>query len=406
MSFLTKLFTFLITAFALGTWPTAIGFIGPETNRNWGITEQTISDAISPYLLSRNLPERIDIPNQIVDEPLTVNYTFDQNLQDHAEYLLEKYNPDYGVFVAINPDNGNVLAMAESRRDGLKEELFALKNTFPGASIYKIVTALAAVNEGVASENTIIPFNGKGTSFYKKNVFDHKDGKWTRKYTLNESFAKSVNSVFGRLGAVYLKADTMLEYADKLGFNQRFSSDFAFESGTVNTNPDDSWQIAELASGYTRENTLSPMHGAVLGALAINQGYLVNPVIVQSLTDSSGIPIYYHEKPNKSSVIHTKTAEQLKSMMQSTIQIGSAKRSFGKLSGDSFKGMTVGGKTGSLTGTDPKGRYDWFVGFAHKEDRKIAYAMLCINKEKWYIKSARFVREILKYYYRPPNQNT
>ncbi len=405
MSFLTKLFTFLITAFALGTWPTAIGFIGPETNRNWGINEQVISDVLSPYLLSRNLPGQIEIPNGIVDEPLTVNYTFDLNLQDHAKHLLEKYNPDYGVFVAIDPDNGNVLAMAESRRDGRTEELLAVKNTFPGASIYKIVTAAATVNEGVATENTIIPFNGKGTSFYKKNVFHHKDGKWTRKYTLNESFAKSVNSVFGRLGAVYLKADTMLAYTYKLGFNRRFSSDFAFDTGTVNINPEDSWQVAELASGYTRKNTLSPMHGAVLGALAINEGHLLTPVIVQSLTDSSGIPIYYHEEPKKSPVIDAKTAKQLKSMMQSTIQIGSAKRSFGKVKGETFKDMTVGGKTGSLTGTDPKGRYDWFVGFAEKEGRKIAYAMLCINKEKWYVKSARFVREVLNYYYQPSDHN-
>ncbi len=405
MSILSRLFIFIVTALALSTWPAAVGFIGPETNRNWGITEQAISDAISPFLRSRNLPERLEIRNGIVDEPLAINYTFDQNLQDHAEFLLEKYNPDYGVFVAIDPDNGHVLAMAESRRDGLDGEVFAVKNTFPGASIFKIVTAVAAVNEGLASESTIFPFNGKGTSFYKKHVFHHKDGKWTRKYTLNESFAKSVNSVFGRLGAVHLDAGIMLQYVHKLGFNQRFSSDFVFESGRVNTDPEDPWQVAELASGYTRDNTLSPVHGAVLGALAVNDGHLLTPVMVKSLTDSSGIPIYFNEKPNKTAVMQADTARQLKSMMQSTIRIGSAKRSFGRLKGENYKDLIVGGKTGSLTGTEPKGRYDWFVGFADNGDRKIAYAMLCINKEKWYVKSARFVRDILHYYYQSPDNN-
>ncbi|MYB33759.1 MAG: hypothetical protein F4X92_01225, partial [Gammaproteobacteria bacterium] len=312
---------------------------------------------------------------------------------------------DYGVFAAIDPDNGHVLAMAESRRDGLNGEVFTVKNTFPGASIYKIVTAVAAVNEGLASESTVIPFNGKGTSFYKKHVFNHKDGKWTRKYTLNESFAKSVNSVFGRLGAVHLEADIMLQYVHKLGFNQRFASDFAFEGGRVNIDPEDAWQVAELASGYTRKNTLSPMHGAVLGALAVNDGHLLAPVIVKSLTDSSGIPIYINEKPNKTAVIQADTAKQLKSMMESTVRIGSAKRSFGRLKGKNYKDLVVGGKTGSLTGTEPKGRYDWFVGFADNGDRKIAYAMLCINKEKWYVKSARFVRDILHYYYQSPDNN-
>ncbi|MCY4313551.1 MAG: penicillin-binding transpeptidase domain-containing protein [Gammaproteobacteria bacterium] len=400
---MSKLLTFIVTALTLGSWPAAVGFIGPETNRNWGITEQAISDAISPYLLSRSLPQKIVIPNGIVDEPLQVNYTFDQNLQNHAESLLGKYNPDYGVFVAIDPDNGHVLTMAESRRDGLDGEVFSVKNTFPGASIYKIVTAVAAVNEGIASESTIIPFNGKGTSFYKKHVFNHKDGEWTRKYTLNESFAKSVNSVFGRLGAVHLEPDVMLQYVHKLGFNRRFASDFAFEGGRVNIDPEDAWQFAELASGYTRKNTLSPIHGAVLGALAVNDGHLLTPSIVKSLTDSSGIPIYTNEKPNRTAVIHADTARQLKSMMESTIRIGSAKRSFGRLKGESYKGLTVGGKTGSLTGTEPKGRYDWFVGFADNGERKIAYAMLCINKEKWYVKSARFVRDILHYYYQSPD---
>lgn len=402
---MSKLLSFFATAFALGIWPSAVGFIGSETNRNWGITEQIISNALSPHLLSQDLPEYLEIPNGIVQEPLKVNYTFDRNLQNHAQALLKKYNPDYGVFVALDPENGHVLAMAESRRDGLDDESLAIKNTFPSASIFKIVTAIAALNENLAAESTVIPFNGKGTSFYKKHVFNHKDGKWTRHYTLNESFAKSVNSVFGRLGTMYLDAETMLRYAYQLGFNGQFASDFKFASGEVNIDPEDRWQVAELASGYTRNSTLSPIHGAVLGALAVNQGHLLAPVIVQSMTDSSGIPIYYNEAPNKTAVMEAETAQQLKSMMESTIRIGSAKRSFGKLRGDDYKDLSVGGKTGSLTGFEPKGRYDWFVGFADKQNRKIAYAMLCINKEKWYVKSARFVRDMLHYYYQSTNDS-
>lgn len=405
LSLLSKLFAFLVTAFALGTWPTAVGFIGTETNRNWGITEQVISDAVSPHILSGHFPELLEIPNGLVNEPLKINYTIDYELQSHAESLLEKYNPDHGVFVAINPDNGHVLAMAESHRDGRQENLFAVKNTFPGASIFKIVTAIAAINEGLATKASVFPFNGKGTSFYKKNVFNHQDGKWTRHYTLNESFAKSVNTVFGRLGAVHLDADMLIDYARKLGFNAQFAADFEFASGIVTANPKDQWQVAELASGYSDQNTLSPVHGAVLGALAINQGYLVAPVLVESLTDSSGIPIYFKEFPNKTAVIAPDTARQLGSMMQSTIRIGSAKRSFGKLPKAYYDDVVVGGKTGSLTGLEPKGKYDWFVGYADKDNRKIAYAMLCINKEKWYVKSARFVRDIIEFYYRPLDNN-
>ena len=64
----------------------------------------------------------------------------------------------------------------------------------------------------------------------------------------------------------------------------------------------------------------------------------------------------------------------------------------------------MGGKTGSLTGSNPQGRYDWFAGFAERGDRRIAYAALCINKEKWYVKSARLSRELLEYYFQPPRE--
>ena len=62
----------------------------------------------------------------------------------------------------------------------------------------------------------------------------------------------------------------------------------------------------------------------------------------------------------------------------------------------------MGGKTGSLTGTNPPGRYDWFVGFAERGNRKIAFATLCINKEKWYVRSTRLSRELLEFFFRPP----
>jgi beta-lactamase class D len=88
-------------------------------------------------------------------------------------------------------------------------------------------------------------------------------------------------------------------------------------------------------------------------------------------------------------------------MMQSTISIGSARKSFRGFHKNHLQNVTIGGKTGSLTGFKPKGKYDWFVGFGEQGDRKIAFAMLCINKEKWYVKSTRFAREVLEFYFRP-----
>jgi membrane peptidoglycan carboxypeptidase len=102
------------------------------------------------------------------------------------------------------------------------------------------------------------------------------------------------------------------------------------------------------------------------------------------------------------------TASKLNSLMQATVAKGSARKSFRKFRRGELEHALVGGKTGSLTGFHPRGRYDWFVGFGQLGDRKIAYAALCINKEKWYVKSARLARELLEFYlpYTDQEKNT
>ena len=389
----------------VSAWPIAMSVVNSERNRNWGITEQIISAVLSPSVARKDLPEEIQIPGLEFEAPLKPSYTIDVGLQEEADRIFDKYNPDYGVFVAIDPETGHVLAMTDSTRDQLDHGNLSLVNTYPAASVSKIITAVAAVNENKLSESSIIPFNGKSTSLYKKHVFKHKNNQWTRKYTLNESFAKSVNPVFGRIGAVNLGGETMLDYAYRLGFNGRFASDFRFDNGAIELDPNDEWQVAETAAGYTRRNTLSPMHGAILAATAVNGGSLVAPVLVKSLTGPYGIPIYVHDKPGKSAAMTEDSAMQLKRMMLSTVKIGSARKSFRRFNERQLKEVKVGGKTGSLTGFKPKGKYDWFVGFGEKGDRKIAFAVLCINKEKWYVKSSRFAREMMEYYFRPIETN-
>ncbi len=402
---LIKHFWFKISSLVIillaSAWPVAMSLVDSERKSHWQIKEQHIASVISQAVYQKALPDRISIPELPLPDSVKVIYTLDADLQNEATRLLKKYNPDYGVFVAISPDTGHILAMADSTRDGVGYVNLSLINTFPAASISKIITAVAAVNENKANGSTVIPFNGKSTSLYKNNVFNHKNNKWTRYVTLNQAFAKSVNSVFGRLGAVELGGDTMLKYAHRLGFNGQFASDISFATGEIELDPNDSWDVAQMSSGYTTKNTLSPLHGAILAATAVNGGKIVTPVIVESLIGPHGIPFYIHEKPALSVAMSQATSKQLKQMMQATITQGSARKSFRGISKGTLAGVHIGGKTGSLSGLNPKGKYDWFVGFGEKDEQKIAFAMLCINKKKWYVKSTQFAREMLEFYFTP-----
>jgi peptidoglycan glycosyltransferase len=341
-------------------------------------------------------------PAQLVHEQqdLFINYTLDEDLQNWATERLKRYNPDYGVFVAIAPDTGKVLAMASSRRDEKQSSTLALNATYPAASTFKVITAAAAIEEGIATPATVYAFNGKSTSLYKSQVFKVKQNKWTRRMSFKTAFAKSVNPIFGRLGANELGDKKLIEYAERFGFNAQFISDFEFDNGSIKIEPGNQWQAAESASGYTRRNTLSPMHGAALAASIVNGGKLIPPSIVESVTSAKNQVLYTSGDTTMIDVLSAESARSMQQLMRATITEGTGRRSFRKFTSKKYPGVVTGGKSGHLSGQSPKGSYDWFIGYGERNSKKIAYAMLCINKEKWYVKSSVFAREALEYYFK------
>ncbi len=367
-----------------------------EKNAAPEIDKTFLRSALSSHIKAGEFPSQLSYEQQNI----YVNYTLDQNLQNWATERLKKYNPDYGVFVAIDPDSGKILAMASSRRDEKQSADLALNATYPAASTFKVITAAAAIEEGIATPSTVYAFNGKSTSLYKNQVFKVKENKWTRRMSFKTAFAKSVNPIFGRLGANDLGDKRLIEYAERFGFNAQFVSDFEFDNGRINIEPGNTWQAAESASGYTRRNTLSPLHGAALAASIINGGKLISPSIVESVTDSQNRVLYSSDKPMTIDVLSEKSAKSMQELMQATITEGTGRKSFRKFTSKKYPDVIAGGKSGHLSGKAPKGTYDWFIGYGERDSRKIAYAMLCINKEKWYVKSSVFAREALEHYYR------
>jgi hypothetical protein len=88
--------------------------------------------------------------------------------------------------------------------------------------------------------------------------------------------------------------------------------------------------------------------------------------------------------------------------MKVTVKQGTAARSFRGFFKRELAELDVGGKTGSLTGDEPKGRDDWFVGFADDGHRKIAIAALTIHKKFWRVKSSYLARRAIETLYRDP----
>ena len=84
-------------------------------------------------------------------------------------------------------------------------------------------------------------------------------------------------------------------------------------------------------------------------------------------------------------------------MLIDTTVRGTARRAFYPSNSRSLLGsIKVAGKTGSLSGTDPTGRYEWFVGLAPAEQPRIAVAVLLVQSNVWWRNAAQIAAEVLQ----------
>lgn len=364
------------------------------------LTKDEVAEVLENPASFYQFPTEADIALQGSEKVRAkIRYTFDSNLQKVMENLFQSYGPDYGAFVAVDATTGRVLSMVSYSRTRKNSDNFALRATFPSASVFKVVTAAAAIEAHKVSANTIIPFNGRNHTLYRGQILKSNITRWTRFITLKEAFARSVNTVFGKIGAYTVGPDGLRTYAGRFGFNRKIAADLPVQEGRAPI-PDDVWGLAESASGFTRDNTMSPLQGALIAASVVNDGVMMEPYAVESVSKSDGSLLYTASPKVATVTMDPTTASEIRSLMKETVLHGTSRGSFRGFFRKDFMDFDVGGKTGSLTGFDPKGKYDWFVGYAHSGGRKIAVAALTIHEKQWRVKSSYLARRAIESYFK------
>ncbi len=329
-------------------------------------------------------------------ENFQIKLSLDSELQERVESLYRRYDPAYAVFVAIDPDTGKILALVDHSTDGHQSNL-ALQASYPAASIFKVVTSAAALGEGKIAPNSRFPVNGRYTTLYKSNLRDTVN-RWTRFISIEEAFAKSVNTVFGKIAMNRVGPTAMQRYADGFGFNQQIDFDMPIEFGSALVPTNDSFGLAESGSGYTRKQTLNPIQGALIAASVINGGRMPAPYLVESVQNEDG-NVVFEAQQNKSLFrpLDRDTAKQLALIMEHTVTRGTARKEYRDYNHHPvLSKLFIGAKTGSLTGESPAGKYDWFVGFAQLSSnpkKKIAFASMIVNRKYWKVKASHIARE-------------
>ncbi len=360
-----------------------------------------LAEQLGPGILSNKLAPEVQVPTDAGPITGKVEYTIDAELQKASEKLLNSYKPDYGAIVMIDAETGRILSLASFQKKNSSGENLALKGTFPAASVFKIVTATAALDKYGVTPDTQVAFNGGNHTLYKKNVMSTKVNRWTRNMSLREAFARSINTVFGRLTLERLAPQDLEDYAIRFGFNKNFQTDLPFDPGYTEIPKEKNFHLTEMASGFNKVTRMSPLQGAMIAASIVEDGVMRVPYIVEKVHGTNGETLFESEPVVAARTMTPKGAEKLKELMEATVRQGTSRKSFRTLVKDrKLRDLIVGGKTGSLTGDNPKGKVDWFVGYATDEKQKIAIAALTVNVDYWTVKSAYLAQSMFRTHFK------
>lgn len=361
-----------------------------------------IAKALGEQIRLNQFPEKLQLPWNGESHSVILNYTLNADLQKEADHLLKSYKPDYGAIFMIDAITGEVLVMSSFQRDAVQPVNLNLQSTFPAASVFKVVTATAAVDKAGITPDHKIHYNGGAYTLYRKNVLSDKVTRWTNVITLKNAFARSINTAFGRLSIEKLHPQDLNDYANRFMFNQEIPSDFPVDMGIAYVPPEKGFELAEVASGYNKTNRMSPVQGAMIAASVANDGKIIVPYVVDSIIDDKGQTLYEGTTLDNGVIMTKESAAKIRELMEQTVMAGTSRRSFRPIVKDrKFREIEMGGKTGHLTGDNPPGRVDWFVGYALDGDRKIAVAAITVNKKFWTVKSAHLGQSMFRKYFSP-----
>lgn len=323
--------------------------------------------------------------------------TIDVVLQQYAEQILEKAvetkEAKGGAIIALNPQNGEIYAMANYPTFDLndpftinQEELALLWDTFsyeekntylnqmwrngaindtyePG-STFKIVTATAGLEEGLITENTMFQCNGYHI------VQDRMIKCWKSPLshgvqTFTEGVQNSCNPVFMIIGE-QLGAETFLSYMEKFGFNEKTGVDLSGEATGIIHKLENMGAVELATTSFGQTFQITPLQLLRAGSAIVNGGYLITPHFAKGIADEEGDMIEEFLYDRGEQIISEETSETMKRILETVVSDGTGNKTY-------LSGYRIGGKT-ATSEKFPRGNGKYiasFMSFAPAEDPEI-----------------------------------
>lgn len=367
-------------------------------NEDQLITKKDVRILLEHFKGEDLLAKQIDLPFK--NQRIHIETSLDPDMQSYLIKAMDRKNSRFIGIVVMEADTGRVQALAGFNKID-PDRNPCLLNVFPAASVFKIVTAAAAVDQCGYDADTKIHFNGYKHTLYK-NQLKERTNVYTNTVSFKDSFAQSVNPVFGKLGALYLGRTVMEEYATAFGFNQPINFELPVAPSHIRIEEDD-YQRAEIASGFNNDTTLSPIHAAMMASAVLNKGRMVAPTIVDRITDDRGRLLYEARRDWRGRAMTSQASAVLTRLMETTVRSGTGRKAFRNYRRSNvLSKLNIGGKTGSIYNRPHDARFDWFVGFANekKGPGRLVVAVLVAHEEFIGIRAARYARMAMTYYFK------
>ncbi len=342
----------------------------------------------------------------------TIHTRLDTRLQAELISTLERLKtmgrgkPELIGMVAMDAGTGFIKAMAGFNPNNPATPP-CTSAIYPAASVFKIVTASAAVEKLNYTASTPLYFNGRKYTLYKQQLTDPQT-KYSSQVTLETAFAESINPVFGQIGQVALGKTVLNDFAQKFGFNQSPDTDFNFSVPHFSVTGSD-YHLAELGCGFNRDTLISPVFAVTMVSAVVNKGQSLVPRLVERISNSDDDEIYKSTKELYKTPISPKTAATMMKLMKKTVSGGTARKSFKDYSQDKvLSNLEIGGKTGSLSNREHTIKYDWFTGFGQQKTTQETLIVAVVVGHGKYIGTRACVhaKNMLKTYFSAPTQET
>ncbi|GFR35770.1 peptidoglycan D,D-transpeptidase FtsI family protein [Thermobrachium celere] len=333
--------------------------------------------------------------------------TIDAKLQDR---IYNRFGNDRGAAVCLNVKTGEILAMVSkpSYNPNLIDKNFedysndnigkpfvnkAIAEYYPPGSVFKIVTAAAAIENINDIDNYTNVCNGS-LQFADKKLKDYK-GEKHGKINLKNAFKVSCNNTFAKIGLM-LGYDVLKREAEKFLFNSdlyikdRFVK-IPIKSARYDFKERDEFSIAISSIGQ-HEVKANPMTMALMTCAVANGGVVMQPYILDSIIDNYGNLKYKTKSEKLAEVLDKEIAEKIKEYMILTVNEGTAS----KIKNSKIK---IAAKTGTAENLEGKEPHSWFVAFAPAQNPQIAVAVIVENGGAGSGKALDIAKDCILYYF-------